>query len=215
MAPAKPIAFGRTFLKEHRHVCAFFHSPREEYDTLIPFICDGLNCGERALHVLPTRHMGDHEQRLRKAGVDVEAKTKSGQLAIATPEQTYMRTGKFDKEDMLNCIQEALQEGKRLGFPLTRMIAHAETAVTDWASGQAWVEYEMRLNAVLPNYDDTVICTYDANLLSGPLAIDILRTHPVAIVGGVLYQNPFAAKSEDFLDELRQRSAQDHQAYRA
>jgi hypothetical protein len=27
--------------------------PTEEYDTLLPFICDGLNCGERAFHVLP------------------------------------------------------------------------------------------------------------------------------------------------------------------
>ena len=56
----------------------------------------------------------------------------------------------------------------------------------DWKSGNEWVEYEMRLNDVLPNYDDPVICTYDVNLLTAPLAVDILRTHPVAIIGGVL-----------------------------
>jgi hypothetical protein len=215
MASARPIAFCGTFLRERRHVCAFFNSAKDEYDALFPFICDGINCGERVLHVLPTRHREDHEQRLRSAGIDVEGKTKAGQLAVATPEQTYLRTGKFNKEDMLNCIQEGLKEGKRLGFPLTRMIAHAETAVTDWESGRDWVEYEMRLNEVLPNYDDPVICTYDANLLNAPLAIDILRTHPVAIIGGILYENPFAARAEDFLNELRQRTAQDHQAYRA
>jgi hypothetical protein len=64
---------------------------------------------------------------------------------------------------MLALIQEALKAGPALGFPLTRMIAHAETAVDDWAGPNEWVEYE-RLNEVLPNYDDPVICTYDANL---------------------------------------------------
>jgi len=34
-----------------------------------------------------------------------------------------------------------------------------ETAVDDWKSGNEWVEYEMRLNEVLQNYDDPVIST--------------------------------------------------------
>jgi hypothetical protein len=44
---------------------------------------------------------------------------------------------------MLALIQEALKAGTTLGFPLNRMIAHAETAVDDWKSGNEWVEYEM------------------------------------------------------------------------
>ena len=47
-----------------------------------------------------------------------------------------------------------------------------------WPSVNDWIEYESRLNDVLPRYDDPVICTYDANLLSGTIAVDILRTHP-------------------------------------
>jgi hypothetical protein len=79
--------------------------------------------------------------------------------------------------------------------------------VEDWASGQDWVEYEMRLNSVLPSYDDPVICTYDANLLNANLAIDILRTHPVAIIGGVLIENSFFSRPEEFLREVRERTA--------
>jgi hypothetical protein len=36
---------------------------------------------------------------------------------------------------MLVLIQEALKAGTELGFPLTRMVAHAEMAVDDWKSG--------------------------------------------------------------------------------
>jgi hypothetical protein len=35
--------------------------------------------------------------------------------------------------------------------------------------------------------------------------IDIMRTHPVVIVGGILQQNPFYVPPEQFLREVRDR----------
>ncbi len=107
---------------------------------------------------------------------------------------------------MLVLIQEVLKAGPGLGFPLTRMIAHAEAAVDDWKSSNEWVEYEMRLNSVLPNYDDPVIWTFDANLLTAPHAIDILRTHPMVITGGVLVENNFFTRPQDFIREVQSRT---------
>ena len=203
----KPIPFAGTMLREDRHVCAFFSSATEEYETLLPFVCDGINCGHRAYHVLPDHHKGDHFQRLRGAGIDVEKVMQSRQLEVAVPEDTYLRSGRFDKDAMLVLIQDALKAGAELGFPLTRMIAHAEAAVDDWKSGNEWVEYEMRLNSVLPNYEDPVICTFDANLLTVPHAIDILRTHPMVIIGGVLVENSFFTRPQDFIREVQARTA--------
>ena len=210
---AEAIPFGRSTLRQHRHVCAFFSSPADEYETLLPFICDGINCGQRAFHVLPAQHKEDHLKRLRNAGIDVETTMKSHQLEVALPEDTYLTTGRFNKDAMLALIQEALKSGAALGFPLTRMIAHAETAVDDWESGNEWVEYEMRLNDVLPNYDDPVICTYDVNLLTAPLAVDILRTHPMVVIGGVLVENAFFTRPDDFIREVKSRTGPT-QAYR-
>lgn len=203
---AQPIPFAGTMLREDRHVCAFFNSAAEEYATLLPFVCDGLNCGQRAYHVLPDHHKEDHFTRLRYAGIDVEKAMKSRQLEVAVPEDTYLRTGRFNKDAMLVLIQEALNAGAMLGFPLTRMIAHAEAAVDDWKSSNEWVEYEMRLNSVLPSYDDPVICTFDANLLTVPHAIDILRTHPMVIIGGVMVENSFFTRPHDFIREVRLRA---------
>ena len=51
----------------------------------------------------------------------------------------------------------------------------------------------------------SLFCMYDVNILSGILAMDTLRSHPVAIVGGIVYENPFVASLDDFLAELRAR----------
>ncbi len=206
VARTPPIPFAGTMLREDRHVCAFFNSAAEEYDALLPFICDGIDCGHRAYHVLPDHHKPDHFQRLRNAGVDVETAMKSRQLEVAVPEDTYLKTGRFNKDVMLALVQETLEGGAALGFPLTRMIAHAEMVLDDWKSGNEFVEYEMRLNELLPNYEDPVVCIYDTNLLTAPYAVDILRTHPMVIIGGVLVENNFFTRPHDFIREVQART---------
>ena len=42
----KPIRFAGSVLGAQRHVCAFFHSPDEEYRVLLPFVKEGFECGE-------------------------------------------------------------------------------------------------------------------------------------------------------------------------
>jgi hypothetical protein len=35
--------------------------------------------------------------------------------------------------------------------------------------------------------------------------VDIMRTHPMFIIGGVLQENPFFVRPDEFLRELRER----------
>jgi hypothetical protein len=213
-ATAAPIPFAGSRLDRHRHVCALFSSPQEEYDTLLPFVRDGLERGERAYHVLPSQYREEHLEQLRSAGIDVAAAQRRRQLEVATPQETYLRGGRFNKDAMLALTQEVLKSGATLGFPLTRLIAHAERVLEDRSSINDWIEYEARLNDVLPGYDDPVICTYDANLLNGAIAVDILRTHPVAIVGGLLWENPFFVPPQELLRQVLQRSGASPTPYR-
>jgi hypothetical protein len=41
----------------------------------------------------------------------------------------------------------------------------------------------------------------------GDTVIDIMRTHPMIIIGGLLHRNPFYVPPEEFLREVRQRRA--------
>ena len=125
-ATAAPIPFAGSMLSGYRHVCAFFSSPEEEYDTLLPFVRDGLERGERAYHVLPSQYREEHLEHLRCAGIDVAAAQRRRQLEVATPQETYLRGGRFDQDAMLTLIQEALETGATLGFPLTHLIGHPE-----------------------------------------------------------------------------------------
>jgi hypothetical protein len=207
-AATAPIRFAGSQLTDYRHVCAFFSSPEEEYATLLPFVIDGFNRGDRAYHVMRAQYREQHLERLRAAGIDVTAAEQRRQLEVTTAEETYLRGGRFDGDSMLTIIQETLSTGTTLGFPLTRLVAHiAEKVLENWSNTDEWIKYEARLNDLLHDYDDPVICTYDTNLISGTIAVDVLRTHPVAIVGGLLYENPFYIQPRDLLSQLARRAS--------
>jgi hypothetical protein len=89
-----------------------------------------------------------------------------------------------------------------------------EWALQDLPGVHDIVEYETRLNHVLPKYDDVVVCTYDITKFSASVVMDILRTHPQVIIGGVLQQNPFWVSPDEFLKELRDRDRQSRQPAR-
>ena len=67
------------------------------------------------------------------------------------------------------------------------------------------IAFESRVNDLWTRHDDAVICSYHLNRFSGDTVIDVMRTHPVVIVGGILQQNPFYVPPAQFLRELRER----------
>ncbi len=188
------------------HACAFFSSDDEEQAVLAPFARDGLAANDRLVQIINDQHREDRTRRLRAEGIDVDAVTASGQLDMRPWERTYLSGGKgFDQDAMLTLIQEVLREGRSSGFGMTRLWANMEWALEDLPGVDQIVEYETRLNHVLPKYDDVVVCTYDLNKFSAATVMDILRTHPQVIVGGVLQQNPFFVPPDEFLAELQSR----------
>jgi hypothetical protein len=145
-----------SLLDRSRHVCAFFHSRDEEYRVLLPFILEGVEFAHKAVHIVDPEHRPEHLRRLGAAGIDVPAQQAGRQLEVLTWQEAYLREDRFDQDRMLALIEEVLQEGKRLGFPLTRLVANMEWALEDRPGVQDIVEYETRLNYVLPRYNDAV-----------------------------------------------------------
>jgi hypothetical protein len=208
MQAQQEIRLGGTRLDKHRHICAFFHSRDDEYDLLLPFIKEGLEHGDKAFHIVDPDLRHDHVHRLETCGIDADQLESSKQLEIREWEHAYLRSdGAFNQDDMLNLIQEVLRNGSAEGFPLTRLVAHMEWSLQDRPGVDDLVEYESRLNEVLPLFDDPVICVYDLSKFSASTALDILRTHPMVIIGGILQENPFYMPPDQFIQELKARKA--------
>ena len=202
-----PISIAGSNLAETRHVCAFFNNDEEEYRILLPFIKDGMKCGDKAVHVLNPEQHRDHLQRLTAAGIDAEAVQQSGQLELRTNTEVYLPDGRFDQDRMLKVFEQLASGNTTSGFPLSRICCRMDWAVEDRSRVDDVIEFEARVNDVWLHHDDAVICTYHLGQFGGDTVVDIMRTHPMVIIGGILQQNPFFVPPDEFLREFRQRRA--------
>jgi MEDS: MEthanogen/methylotroph, DcmR Sensory domain len=204
---AASISLAGSALGETRHVCAFFRSDDEEYRVLLPFMKDGFDCGHKAIHVVNPDQRADHLRRLAAAGIDTTATAERGQFELRSSAETYLRDGRFDQDRMLAVFEQLASGNAAHPFPLSRIVCRMDWLAEGRVCVDNVIEFESRVNDVWRRHDDAVICTYRLAQLSGDTVIDIMRTHPMVIIGGILQRNPFFVSPEQFLPEFRARRA--------
>jgi hypothetical protein len=187
------------------HACAFFENSEEEYRVLLPFAAACAQCGERCLHFVDPERRQDRLDRLAEAGIEVGTVPAKGRVELQGWDDIYLRDGRFDKENMLEAIRQTMQAGRPFGR--TRLWANMEWALKGLPGSDDLVEYESRLNPVLEDHNDVVICVYEHGKYSASMVMDILRAHPMVLVGDVLQANPLYVPTERFLEDLQQRRA--------
>lgn len=203
---------GRT-LDRQRHICAFFTSADEERRVLSSFNKDGFDRGDKAVHLVESELRTEYLKGLADAGIDVEQAMGTGQLEVLPWTDAYVRDHRFDQDAMLASVEKLIQSGAAGGFALTRLVGHhMDWLFLDKPAVNNLVEYEARLNPLLSEYNDAVICNYDLTKFGASVAMDIMRTHQLVIIGGLLHENPFFVPPEQFLDEMRERrsASQEH-----
>jgi hypothetical protein len=89
---------------------------------------------------------------------------------------------------------------RHLGFDLPTLLGQRQCEVRTWS------ETSLRggrfdQDAMLGRLDEFLVGSQPG----GDVVIDILRTHPVALIGGVLQVNPCFVPTAEFLAELRSR----------
>jgi hypothetical protein len=193
-------------LAGRNHVCAFFNTIDEEHRVLGSFYKDGLDRGEKAAHIVDPANREEHLKRLAETGIHVQETMDTGQLEVLPWTDAYVRDHRFDQDAMLATVEKLIESGAAAGYPLTRLVGHhMDWLFLDKPATYNLVEYEARLNHVLSKHHDPVICNYNPSKFGATVAMDIMRTHPLVIIGGLLRENPFFVPPEQFLDEMRIR----------
>ncbi len=204
---ASPIPFAGSQLDQTRHVCAFFNSDDEEYRVLLPFIKDGFQCGHKAIHVVNPDQRADHLGRLVAAGINADEVQQSGQFELRTNTDVYLPDGRFDTDRMISVFEALASTNAGGEYPLSRICCRMDWTVKHGSHVDDVIEFESRVNEVWRRNEDVVICTYHLGQFRGDEVIDIMRTHPMVVIGGILQQNPFYIPPDEFLREFCQRRA--------
>jgi hypothetical protein len=186
-------------------VCAFFDSRDEQYEILTPWLKEGIENNEEVLTILSTESHDDHRARLSKAGIPVEKSLERKQLKIVASEDTYLQGGIFAAERMLSTVEDALNTAKNGPYGKLRACGNMEWALKTLPGTDQLMEYEARLNVLIPKHECSIVCNYDINRFSGNAIADILATHPLVIMNGRIHKNPHYVEPVEFLGSLIKR----------
>jgi len=61
------------------------------------------------------------------------------------------------------------------------------------------VTYEFELNDFLKEYPAVIVCLYELGRFSGEMLVEVLKTHPKVILGGIVLENPYYLDHAEYL----------------
>lgn len=191
---------GRT-LDRPTHICAFFDSKEEEYDVLTPYYAEGLEAGEQVINIVDADRHADHCSRLAAHGIAVDEARTSDRLKVLTAEETYTRGGRFGAQRMYDLLQGALAAAHR-NQKRVRTSGVMKWATRGHAGTEELMEYEARVNVLVPIYECTLLCVYDLNEIDGRMVMDVLTTHPQIIFRRQIMDNPYYVPPIEVLQQV-------------
>jgi signal transduction histidine kinase len=183
----------------HDHFALIYDHQEEQLDIIVPFLRRGLERGEKSIFIVDDTSPATVIVAMERHGIDVEAATRSGALAIITKHDAYLKNGDFDPDWMIDFLAEAVEDTKKRGFPAVR----ASGEMT-WALGPAGdphrrlVEYECKLNTFFSDYDMAGICQYNRRRFRPETLMHVIHTHPRLVFKGEVCDNPYYIPPEIF-----------------
>ena len=181
------------------HLCCLYETEEEHRAVLTPFMRQGLERGEKLLYIVDARSAETVLGYLRDDGLSVESYVDRGQLTVLTADDAYMRDGVFDPDAMIALLRTETERALTEGYAALRVTGEMSWVLRELPGSERLIEYESKLNDFFPGSDCLAICQYDRRLFAPSLLLDVLCTHPIAVVGTEVYDNFYYMPPEEFL----------------
>jgi signal transduction histidine kinase len=187
-------------LGPHEHLCLIYNTQEEQFAAALPFLRVGLERRERCLYVADENRADAVLQALRKSGTDVDRYLRSGQIIMPGKQETYLKQGSFDPDWMIRFLSQITQEASDGKFSGLRTILGEMTwALDEDLAPASLIEYEAKLNLFVRDNNVRLLCQYNRNRFSPELILNVIRTHPVVVYGGITCENPYYVPPDEFL----------------
>ncbi|HWM89396.1 MAG TPA: MEDS domain-containing protein [Thermoanaerobaculia bacterium] len=181
-------------LRQGDHLCLIYDSAAEKLAALVPFLRTGLSRGERALFLgraSSCHGMGGIERALESEGIPVGSEIDRGALVLLDDRDSWLDRGRFDPNLFKDLLRRAEQQAMDDGFSGLRATWDVTWLLEGVPGADRWIELEAGLNGFLAGSRTAALCRYARPRSSPALLQDVLRTHPLALLGHQVCPNAF------------------------
>lgn len=187
-------------LRPGDHLCCLFETEEEHRAVLTPFLRAGLENHEKVLYIVDERTAETVLGYLQDSGLDLDPYLESGQLRIFSRGDTYLLEGRFDPHRMIGMLGEETRKALEEGYGALRVTGEMSWALRGLPGSERLIEYENSLNEFFHNNRILGICQYDRRLFAPDVLLDVLKTHPYALIGTEIYRNFYYVPPDELLE---------------
>jgi len=183
------------------HICQLYNKVDEIKNVTARLMQLGLNNSERCLFAGAPATVHELEEALEKLGVDVEAAKASRQLIMQTDREPLLINKRFDPYHLLSTHNTFIAQAHRDNWQGVRISIDMTWLTRDVATPEQILKYEAASDAVFTFQNAPIIALmhYDYSKLPGALVVELLKLHPIAVVGKFIKRNPYYLNSEQYL----------------
>ncbi len=205
-------------LRPGDHLCCLYNSDSDHRAVTTTFLRQGLERGEKVAYAFSSSTPETILGFLRTGGVEVEPFLASGQLEVFAFQRLLASGGGSGPEDLVAGLETETAKALAAGYQAWRVCLEMPAERQDAAGPGTFMEYGVRLNEFCDNHPCIIVCQYDRRRFAPAVLLEILASHPVAIVGTEVLDNIYylppkevlgpelaAAKLSLWLDKLMER----------
>src|SRR5437773_1223706 len=184
------------------HICQLYSKVTEIPGVTARLMRVGLSLSEKCLFVAAPPQVKELTDELTKLQVDVNSLLASGQLVLHEDREVFLANGKrFDPYYLLSLHQTFIAQALREGWKAVRISIDMTWLVKDLATPEQILKYEAASDAVFTFQNAPIIALmhYDHSKLLPSLVVEMIKLHPISVVGKYIKRNPFYLNSEQYM----------------
>lgn len=185
-------------LSVHDHLCLIYSTHTEQFAAVVPFMRIGLERGEKCVYIADDNTAAEVIDAMRAGGIDVDAAIQKGSFSVMSKQEAYLRRGYFDPDEMIQFLVDTTAQAKKDGYSTLRVTGEMTWMLGGEPGTDRLIEYEAKLNKTFPHEDCLALCQYNRNRFSPNVLLDVIRTHPLVVVGNTVCKNFYYIPVEEF-----------------
>ncbi|MBI3971293.1 MAG: MEDS domain-containing protein [Chloroflexi bacterium] len=192
------------------HICQFYNQPIEISQTAAPLLRDGLRGKDRCYLAAAPARLDEVRKMLRSSHVDVDGAIANGQLRLAGERAELLFNGRFDPYHLISTHQALIAKSLADGWQTVRAVIDMGWLCAGLATPEQILKYEAAADAVFTFQARPIVALlqYNYSELPGELVVELLKLHPMAIVGRFIKRNPYYVNAEDYMVKIIRRGQQ-------
>ncbi len=186
------------------HICQLYNQPSEALSVAVSLLKSGLSGNDKCFWAGPEANAVTLRAALEKTGPKVRRALASEQAVFLTEKDGLLNNGRFDPYYLVSAHQTLIAQAVKDGWQCVRGVIDMTWLTRGIASSKAILKYEAACDAVFTFQNAPIVGVfqYDYSKLSGGVVVEMLKLHPIAIVGNFVKRNPYYLNSEEYLKRI-------------